>query len=258
MADKANSISNDAPWRIMLIVVGAALAGAPILATMAGGIASVENSLRLISPVGLRYVSGTLILCLGVGVSATIIGAGAAMLVTLANFPGRRFFAIALALPFAIPAYVAAYAYGDFLGPFGLVSELIGARNLPEIRSMPGAIFVLALMTYPYVYLPMCAALSARSDAYMEAARSLGASPGKAALKVLFAISRPALAGGLALALMETAADYGVADYFGVQTLSVGIFRTWQGLGDLAGATQLAVSLVSDCAASRLAGSHQP
>jgi iron(III) transport system permease protein len=182
-------------------------------------------------------------LLLGVGLGAGVLGAGAAALVSLTQFPGRRVFAVLLALPFAIPAYVAAYAYGDVFGPFGPVATLVGAENLPEIRSLPGAAFILVLATYPYVYLAVAASLSARSSAYMEAARTLGAGPAGAAVKVLLALGRPAFAGGLALALMETAGDYGVADYFGVQTLSVGIFRTWQGLGDLGGATQLACLL---------------
>jgi len=222
--------------------VAAAIA-APIAATMLGAFAPPGVDWQFLFDTGLRYFSGTVYLCILVALGASVLGAGAAMIVSLAEFPGRRLFLVALALPFAIPAYVAAYAYGDFLGPFGPVAGIIGAQKLPEIRSLPGAAFILILMTYPYVYLALCASLSGRSSAFMEAARALGASPREAAVKILLTAGRPALAGGLALALMETAADYGVADFFGVATLSVGIFRTWQGLGDLAGATQLAVAL---------------
>lgn len=190
-----------------------------------------------------RYAAGTALLCLMVGIGAGVIGAGAAAAVCLADFPGRRIFAVLLALPFAIPAYIAAYAYGDFLGPFGPVAGFVGAANLPEIRTLPGAAFVLTLATYPYVYLAMAASLSSRSGLLIEAARMLGAGPVKTVWSVLLAAGRPAFAGGLALALMETAGEYGVADYFGVPTLSVGIFRTWYGLGDLSAATQIAAIL---------------
>jgi iron(III) transport system permease protein len=227
-----------------LALGGVAIAiAAPIAATLLGAFAPPGLDWSFLSGMGLRYLSGTVFLCLLVAAGAGALGAGAAMVVALTDFPGRRVMMVALALPFAIPAYVAAYAYGDFLGPFGPVADVVGAQNLPEIRSLPGAAFILTLMTYPYVYLALSASLAGRSSAYMEAARALGASPARAAWRVLLTMGRPALAGGLALALMETAADYGVADFFGVATLSVGIFRTWQGLGDLGGATQLAVGL---------------
>ncbi len=225
------------------IAVVAAIVAAPIAAALWGA-ADAERSLAaFFEGPGLRYAMGTLALCAMAGFGAAIIGAGAAAAVCLTQFPGRRVFALALALPFAIPAYVSAYAYGDFFGPFGPAAALLGAANLPEIRSAPGAAFILMLSTYSYVYLAMAASLSARSSALMEAARMLGAGPARAAFSVLVAAGRPALAGGLALALMEIAAEYGVADYFGVATLSVGIFRTWHGLGDLGAATQLAALL---------------
>ncbi len=228
----------------MVALGGVAIAiAAPIAATMLGALAPPGLDWAFLSGMGVRYLSGTIFLCFLVAAGASAFGAGAAMVVSLTDFPGRRVMMVALALPFAIPAYVAAYAYGDFLGPFGPIANAVGARNLPEIRSLPGAAFILTLMTYPYVYLALSASLAGRSSAFMEAARALGASPARAAWRVLLAMGRPALAGGLALALMETAADYGVADFFGVATLSVGIFRTWQGLGDLGGATQLAVGL---------------
>ena len=234
-----------APATLFLV---AFLIAAPIIAVFVGAAAPSEAQGHVWSASGVRYLTTTALLCLMVAVGATLLGAGAGALIALTDFPGRRIFAVALALPFAIPAYVAAYAYGDFLGPFGPVAGLIGADlvrsgTLPEIRSLPGAAFILTLASYPYVYLAMRASLSARSGAYLEAARSLGASPTEAAYRVLLGAGRPALIGGLALALMETAADYGVADYFGVQTLSVGIFRTWYGLGDLTAATQLAAGL---------------
>lgn len=225
------------------IIVVAAIVAAPIGAALLGA-ANAEHSIaQLFQGPGLRYALGTIALCMMAGAGAALLGAGAAATVCLTQFPARRLLALALILPFASPAYVSAYAYGDFFGPFGPVAMVFGAKSLPEIRSAPGAAFILMLSTYPYVYLAMAASLSTRSSALMEAARMLGASPARAGLGVFVAAGRPALAGGLALALMEIAAEYGVADYFGVATLSVGIFRTWHGLGDLGAATQLAALL---------------
>ncbi len=242
---KQSSRTRPNPTKLGMVALGgvAIAIAAPIAATLLGALAPPGLDWTFLSGMGLRYLSGTVFLCLLVAMGAGALGAGAAMVVSLTEFPGRRVMMVALALPFAIPAYVAAYAYGDFLGPFGPAAAAFGVQNLPEIRSLPGAAFILTLMTYPYVYLALSASLAGRSSAFMEAARMLGANPARAAWRVLLTMGRPALAGGLALALMETAADYGVADFFGVATLSVGIFRTWQGLGDLGGATQLAVGL---------------
>lgn len=226
-----------------VIFAVAIIVAAPIAAALIGAVDAERSLAQLFQGPGLRYALGTIALCIMAGAGAAILGSAAAATICLTQFPGRRVLALALVLPFAIPAYVSAYAYGDFFGPFGPVAAMIGAGNLPEIRSAPGAAFILMLSTYPYVYLAMAASLSTRSSALMEAARMLGANPSRAALSVLVAAGRPALAGGLALALMEIAAEYGVADYFGVPTLSVGIFRTWHGLGDLGAATQLAALL---------------
>ena len=223
--------------RILPITI-ALLAAAPIITVLAS-VFGHANNLYLASASGLSYASGTLALCFIVGIGATILGGGGAALIALTDFPGRRFFSFALVLPFAIPSYIVAYTYTDLLSPLGPMAAL----PLPEIRTLPGAAFILTLGVYPYVYLAMRAALAARSEAYIQAAKSLGASPIITIRRVILPLSRPALAGGLALALMETTADYGVADYFGVKTLSTGIFRTWYGLGDLTAASQLAAGL---------------
>ena len=242
------------PWRpslLALSVLGLVLT-LPVLAVLASLFNPASQSAGHIwATNGPAYLRGTLILCLGVGVLSGIVGTVCAVLVSLFDLPGRRFFSFALALPFAVPGYIAAYSYGDFLSPFGGLSTLLGgfgfdprlAGALPSIRSMPGAIVILSVTVYPYVYLAVRADLVGRSAAYLEAARSLGASPARSIMRVLVPGTRTAMLGGLALALMETAADYGVADYFGVRTLSTGIFRTWYGLGDLTAAAQLASGL---------------
>ncbi len=223
-------------------VVAAAVA-APIgfvLANLAEPVGALHHVWTTTGP---HYLAGTLFLCASVAVCASAFGAGAAALIALADFPGRRILSIGLALPLAMPAYVSAYAYGDLFGPFGGLAMLFGAGQVPPIRSGAGAALVLAFAVAPYVYLAMRASLASRSAAYFEAARTLGASPVAAFRRVLLPVGRAAFAGGLALALMETIADYGVAEYFGVPTLGVGVVRTWRGLGDLVAASQLASGL---------------
>lgn len=228
----------------------AALLLAPVLfvmASLAAGAGDLQQ--HIWNTTGPRYLAGTLMLCLVVGALAAISGAGAGAFIALCEFPGRRVLSVALVLPFAVPAYIMAYAYADLLGPFGPVSALLGGpgapatRFIPPIRTFGGAGFILALSSYAYVYLAVRASLEARSAAFFEAARSLGARPLAAGRLVLLPTARAALAGGLALALMETVAEFGVADYFGVPTLSVGIFRTWYGFGDLVAASQIAAGL---------------
>ena len=220
---------------------------APALAVLANLAAPYDETIRhVLGTRGVSYAAGTFLLCLSVGTAAGIMGVAAGMLTALGNFPLRRFFSVALALPLAMPAYIAAYAYADLLGPFGALGPLahnLAALALPDIRSFPGAVFVLSMTLYPYAYLASRAAFASRSSAILETARTLGAAPMTAAFSLLLPATRPAIAGGIALILMETAAEFGVADYFGVPTLSVGIFRTWHSFGDLAAASQLASGL---------------
>jgi iron(III) transport system permease protein len=227
----------------VLAAAVALVASAPLLAVLSSLARPFgETIAHVAATTGAAYVSGTLALMIATGAFATLIGTAAALAVSLADFPGRRFFSFALAAPLAVPAYIAAYAYGDFFGPFGAFATFSGAAV--DIRSAGGAIFVLTMTLYPYVYLAARAAFEARSGAYLEAARLAGVSPLGAAIGLLAPSARPAIAGGALLVMMETAADFGVADYFGVPTLSVGVFRTWNAFGDLTAAAQLASLLV--------------
>lgn len=225
----------------------ALVAAAPAIAVLSSLAAPYGETIRHVAAtVGASYAAGTVALCLSVGAVAGAAGLAAALLTALCDFPLRRFFSFALALPLAAPAYIAAYAYADLLGPFGALAPMaraFSALGLPDIRSLPGAAFVLSMTLYPYAYLSARAALASRSAAIIETARTLGASPLRAATRLLLPATRPAIAGGVALIMMETAAEFGVADYFGVPTLSVGIFRTWHSFGDLAAASQLASGL---------------
>jgi iron(III) transport system permease protein len=220
--------------------IAAGVVAAPVIAVLGSLAAPYGETIgHVIASLGADYALGTLTLALGVGLAGGAVGIAAALLVALCDFPLRRFAAFALVLPLAAPAYLIAYAYADLVGPFGAFAPL----DPPSVRTLWGAVFVLALGLYPYAYLTARAAFAARSASMIEAARTLGASPFRAALLLLAPASRPAIAAGVALIMMETAAEFGVADYFGVPTLSVGIFRTWNSFGDLAAASQLASGL---------------
>ncbi len=194
------------------------------------------------------YLANTALLMLGVGVLAGVIGVGTAWVVATKEFPGRRWLTWALALPLAAPAYVIAYVYTDLLEYAGPVQSALrevtgwqaGDYSFPPVRSLGGATVMLALVLYPYVYLLARTAFTTQAAAMFEAARVLGASPRRAFYSIALPAARPAIAGGLALVLMETVADYGVVDYFGVATFTTGIFRTWFALGDRDAAMQLA------------------
>ena len=196
------------------------------------------------------YALQSLLLAASVAIGVALVGGGAAAAVALFEFPGRRVFEWALLLPMAMPAYVLAYAYTDFLqfsGP--LQSALRGITGLegalwPDVRSLPGAVVLFVLCLYPYVYLLVRTALAERGVQMMEAARLLGAGLWRRIGAVALPLSRPALVAGVALALMETLADYGVGAYFGLTTFSTGIYKAWLVMNDRIAAAQLASLLL--------------
>ena len=196
------------------------------------------------------YVLQSVVLAVFVGLGVALLGGGAAVAVALFEFPGRRVFEWALLLPLAMPAYVLAYAYTDFLqfsGP--LQSALRGLTGLegalwPDVRSLAGAVVLFVLCLYPYVYLLVRTALAERGAQMMEAARLLGAGLWRRIGAVALPLARPALVAGVALALMETLADYGVGAYFGLTTFSTGIYKAWLVMNDRVAAAQLASMLL--------------
>ena len=209
---------------------------------------------HLLDTVLKHYVSATLILSLGVGALTLLAGVAAAWLVTMCRFPGRGFFEWALLLPFAVPAYVIAYVYTDLLEYAGPVQVTLRAwfdwqssRDywFPEIRSMGGAIAMLSLVLYPYVYMLARAAFLEQCGTIRAASRALGCTPWQSFLRVSLPMARPAIAIGLSLVLMETLNDFGTVDFFAVRTLSVGIYDTWLSRGNLGGAAQIACSTLA-------------
>ncbi len=197
------------------------------------------------------YLWTTLWLSLAVAIGAALVGTASAAAVTLFDFAGRRQLEWLLLLPLAMPAYVTAYAYTDFLqfsGPLQVwLREAFGlqGRLLPEVRSLGGAIWVFIFSLYPYVYLLARTALGERAAHLMEAARLLGAAPARRLRSVALPLARPAVAAGVALVLMETLADFGVASYFGIQTFTTGIYKAWLSMDNRLAAAQLATFLLA-------------
>ena len=238
----------------LIALLTAALVALPILAVgsfvFAGGTSATWA--HLVATVLPDYTGTTLWLCAGVGLGVTLLGVGAAWLVTRHEFAGRALFEWSLVLPLAVPAYVMAYTYTDLLQYVGPVQtalrEAFGWRradySFPEVRSTAGAVLMFSLVLYPYVYLMARTAFIERGGAMIEVARSLGLSPWQAFLRVSLPLARPAIAGGVALALMETLADFGTVSYFAVQTFTTGIYRAWFSLGDRVAAAQLAAVLL--------------
>jgi len=232
----------------------AALAAAPILSVWANIFSSGtgETWSHLADTVLPEYVANTLWLCLGVGGGAALVGVSTAWLVTMLEFPGRRFFEWALVLPLAVPAYVMAYSYTDLLQFVGPVQTWLrdsfgwqrGDYWFPDVRTLGGAICMFTFVLYPYVYLLARTAFLERATGMLEVGRTLGLGPWGSFFRISVPLARPAIAAGVALALMETLADYGTVAYFAVQTFTTGIYRAWFSLGDRVAAAQLSASLL--------------
>ena len=199
-----------------------------------------------------EYVRNTVLLATGVGIGVMVVGIATAWLVTMCSFPGRRMFESALILPLAVPAYVMAYAYTDFLQSSGPLQtwlrELTGwtVREywFPDIRSLGGAITVMVFVLYPYVYLVARTAFLEQSVGVLEVGRSLGHGAWGSFFRIALPLARPAIAAGTSLALMETLADFGTVSYFAVPTFTTGIFRAWFSMGDPVAAAQLSAILL--------------
>ncbi len=215
-----------------------------------GSSATLSSLAQTVLP---EYIANSAALAIFVATGVAILGTGTAWLVTACQFPGRRVFEWLLILPLAVPAYVMAYAYTEFLSHPGAVQTLLrdvtgwGPRDywFPRVRSLEGAAVMFTFVLYPYVYLLARTAFLTQSVSAFEAARVLGRSPWQAFLKVALPMARPAIVIGVALALMETLADYGTVAHFGVPTFTTGIYRSWFSIGDRVAAAQLAGALLT-------------
>lgn len=235
-------------------VLLAAIVAMPLIAifsmALTGGTAGWQHLLANVLP---RAGMQTILLLLMTGAFATFFGVLSAWFVSAFEFPFRRLLSFALVLPLAIPSYLAAYAFGEFLDFTGPVQSgiraLFGYQSIrdywfPDIRSLGGAVLVLGSVLYPYIYLSARAAFGLQGRVASEAARTLGAGTLRSFLSVQLPMARPAIIVGLALVTMETLNDIGAVEYLGVRTLTFTIYETWLNRGNLAGATQIASILV--------------
>ena len=239
-------------WSLLALVLALVVAF-PILVVFAALFVPHGDIWRhLASTVLLGYIGHTLALAAGVAIGVTLIGVGSAWLVTMCRFPGRNLFEWALLLPFAVPTYIIGYTYTDllqFAGPVqtALRETMDWTRHdywFPEIRSLGGAVLVMTLVLYPYVYLLSRAAFLSQSSCLLDVSRTLGRNPWRHFVEVAVPMARPAIVGGVALALMETMADFGTVQHFGISTFTTGIYRTWFALGEPTAAAQLAAVLM--------------
>lgn len=201
-----------------------------------------------------QALSNTALLLLGVGVLVTLLGTGAAWLVAAYDFPSRKILVWALLLPLAVPTYIIAFAYLDLLHPIGPIQSALRAVlgydsprqfRLPDLRSLAGAVFVLGFVLYPYVYLSTRVMFMTQAASLIEAARTLGAGRMGVFSRVALPLARPAIAVGVSLALLETLNDIGASEFLGVQTLTVSVYTTWITRSDLAGAAQIALTMLA-------------
>ncbi|MGC1427744.1 MAG: iron ABC transporter permease [Albidovulum sp.] len=241
-------------WSAGALII-AALVVLPILSVIVLAFAPTENIWpHLLSTTLPRYAANTAVLTGATGFLAAAIGTGAAWLVTMYRFPGKGVLEWVLLLPLAIPAYIGAYALVDFLDYSGPVQVALregfgwsSARDywFPQVRSRWAAVIVLAAALYPYVYMLARAAFREQSAGSYEVARALGAGPFGLFWRVGLPLARPAIAAGAAIVMMETVNDFGVVDFFAVQTLTTGIFTVWLETGNAGGAAQIACVILA-------------
>ncbi|MEK9753044.1 MAG: iron ABC transporter permease [Rhodospirillaceae bacterium] len=240
-------------WTLATLLLAAVMV-VPVVAVISLALSPSDDIWsHLVDTVLAKYVRVTLGLMIGVGIGVTVIGTGTAWLVTMCRFPGRKLFNWALLLPFAVPAYVLAFVATDQLEYAGAVQsvlrDLFGWRNrqdywFPEIRSLGGAIVVMTLVLYPYVYLLARAAFMEQSVCVIEVSRTLGRGPWRSFFSVALPLARPAIVIGVTLALMETVNDFGTVDFFAVNTFTAGIYDVWLNMNSRSGAAQLASVLL--------------
>jgi iron(III) transport system permease protein len=243
-------------WRLAATAAGAIAVGAgliaiaPLASLVVLAVGQTDelwlHLIRYVIPVATLQ---TVLLLAGVAAVTSVLGVGTAWAVTTFEFPGRNLLTWLLVLPLAIPTYIVAYVYVDILDASGPVQSWLRAAFgfktaaeywFPNVRSLGGAILLMGFVLYPYVFLAARAILVTQAAQFSDAARVLGARPLRLLWQITLPLARPAIAVGVALALLETLNDIGASEYLGIQTLTVAIFTTWLNRGSLAGAAQIA------------------
>ena len=198
------------------------------------------------------YISNSLTLLIGVLVLTFIIGVSCAYLVSFYKFPGSNFFKWALILSFAVPAYIYAYSLTAFFENYGtaftILKNLFGDGNynsqIPKFDGMLGAIISISFSLFGYVYVLTRASFHYQSQNLIELGKNLGFSKKKSFLKIILPSARPAIVAGLSLVAMETLSDFGSVSFFGISTLTTGIYNAWISFDDLALANRLSFYLL--------------
>ena len=201
----------------------------------------------------LEYLSNTFLILMFVSLISVVLGVSCAWLVTMYQFPGKDIFKWLLVMPIAIPTYVSAYIYAGLVEPSGFLFEstenTIGLGkelyNLINLRNIYGVIFILSICLYPYVYLLTYSSFKEQSHCAIEVGKSLGLNKGELFRKISIPLARPGIIAGLSLVMMETLAEFGTMDYYGVSTFTTGIYRTWFAFGDDTSALHLASILLT-------------
>lgn len=255
LREAAGRLTADRIASLTIALAAAALIALPLASLMRLAVTGdAELWPHLIAYVLPHAIVQTALLLAGVTAVAALAGIVPAFLVAGFEFPGRKALEWLLPLPLAIPTYIAAYIYADILDAAGPVQSamraVFGFRTgaeywFPPVRSLPGAILIVGLVVYPYVYLTARALFKTQSASFAEAAQTMGATMWQSFRYISLPLARPAIAVGLALALLETLNDIGAAEYLGVQTLTLSIFTTWLNRGSLGGAAQIALALLA-------------
>ncbi len=198
-----------------------------------------------------HYVPSTLLLLAGVSAVTLVTGVGTAWVVSVYRFPGRKLFEWLLILPLSFPAYMMAYSYVGLLEYTGPVNTFLRNRAgldmtgpIFDIMNIGGAIFVLSMSLFPYLYVICRTTFVTRSRDLLDAASTLGCSQWQIFLKIALPMARPAIIAGLALIGMEVLNDYGTVKYYGVDTFTTGIFRAWFSMGDVSTGIRLSAILM--------------
>lgn len=241
-------------WLGMAALLTALIVISPLIAIAASALLPDSSNLfaHLWDTVLFEYITNSLLLAAGVGILTLLLGVPAAWFTSVCSFPGQRTFSWMLLLPLAFPAYIIAYTYTgvlDYAGPVYTFIREVGGQELSDqlffsIRTIPGAILMLGLVLYPYVYLLTRAAFLEQSVSFLEVSRTLGYSVREGFFILAIPLARPAIVTGMSLALMETLADYGTVAYFSISTFTTGIFRAFYGFGELSAAAQLSTILM--------------
>lgn len=199
----------------------------------------------LFSDIVKGYISNTTILVLGTFAFVVILGTISSYLSARFEYFGDKIFAVLFILPLAYPAYILGYTYVGFFEYRGILSDIIGNINTRyDILNMSGAIFIFGIAMFPYVYILARVSFGSISSTVSELVSLHKINPIKAFFKVYLPLAYPAIFAGSILAIMETLSDYGTVLYFGIETFSVGIFKSWFGYGDLIQSIYVAIALL--------------